>query len=122
MPYCLPLSRYPPDRQIIYLDVAEPRGLIVIEKASKEDGKLSPQVRTWIQENLKLRAEVPGLEFLNDGSVRGGCLDQDGEDVLLEQQSLKSKHPAVVVGPDSTPTLSFTSGKLWFWESIIQCG
>lgn len=101
---------YPPDRQIIYLDVAEPRGLIVIEKASKEDGKLSPQVRTWIQENLKLRAEVPGLEFLNDGSVRGGCLDQDGEDVLLEQQSLKSKHPAVVVGPDSTPTLSFTSG------------
>lgn len=103
-------SRYPPDRQIIYLDVARPRGLIVIEKASKEEGRLSDQVREWIKENLELRAELPGLELLDDGIVMGGSLDDDGQDVLLHQQSLKSKHPGVIVGPDSAPTLSFTSG------------
>ena len=96
----------------MYLDVARPRGLIVIEKASREEGRLSARVRTWICENLELRAEVPGLELLDDGGVRGGSLHRDGKDVLLEQQSLKSKHPGVIVGPDSTPTLSFTSGKL----------
>ena len=92
------------------MDVARPRGLIVIEKASREEGRLSARVRSWIEETLDLRAEVPGLELLDDGSVRGGSLESDGEDVLLEQQSLQSKHPDVVVGPDSTPTLSFTSG------------
>ena len=102
--------RYPPDRQTIYLDVARPRGLIIIEKASKEEGRLSDQVRGWIKENLELRAEVPGLELLDDGTVVGGSLDEDGQDVLLHQQSLKSKYPGVIVGPDSTPTLSFTSG------------
>ena len=103
-------SRYPPDRQTIYLDVARPRGLIVIEKASKEEGRLSDQVREWIKENLELRAELPGLELLNDGTVVGGSVDDDGQDVLLHQQSLKSKHPGIIVGPDSPPTLSFTSG------------
>lgn len=103
-------NRYPPDRQIIYLDVARPRGLIVIEKASKEEGRLSDQVREWIKANLELRAEVPGLELLGDGNVVGGSPDDNGQDVLLHQQSLKSKHPGVLVGPDSAPTLSFTSG------------
>ena len=107
---CTDSSRYPPDRQIIYLDVARPRGLIVIEKASKEEGRLSDQVREWIKDNLELRAEVPGLELLDDGNVMGGSLDDDGQDVLLHQQSLKSKPPRVLIGPDSTPTLSFTSG------------
>ena len=60
--------------------------------------------------NLDLKAEVPALEIGDDGSVTGGSLDHKGKDVLLDQQSLKSKHPGVVVGPDSTPTLSFTSG------------
>ena len=101
---------YPPDRQTVYLDVARPKGLIVIEKASKEEGRLSNEVRGWINENLELRAEVPGLELLDDGAVTGGSLGHEDEDVLLHQQSLKSKHPGVVVGPDSTPTLSFTSG------------
>ena len=94
----------------MYLDVARPRGLIVIEKASREEGSLSGTVREWMTENLNLRAEVPCLELLDDGTITGGPLSQDGKDVLLDQQSLKSKHPGVVVGPDSTPTLSFTSG------------
>ena len=101
---------YPPDRQIVYLDVAKPRGLIAIEKASKEEGRLSASVRAWIQENLELRAEVPALELLDDGSVKGGSLSKDGKDVLSEQQSLKSKHPGVAVNPDAGPTVSFTSG------------
>lgn len=53
---------------------------------------------------------MPGLELLDDGSVAGGSLDHNGTDVLQDQQSLKSKYPGVGVGPDSTPTLSFTSG------------
>ncbi|KAI9816801.1 MAG: putative NRPS-like protein biosynthetic cluster [Pycnora praestabilis] len=101
---------YPPDRQIIYLDVARPKALVIIEKALREEGKLSDQVRTWIEENLDLRAAVPGLELLDDGSLIGGLIDNYGEDVLLPQQPLKGKHPGILIGPDSCPTLSFTSG------------
>ena len=65
-----------------------------------------------MMKNLELKAEVPALELGDDGSVTGGSLDHNGKDVLLDQQALKSKHPGVIVGPDSTPTLSFTSGTL----------
>lgn len=53
---------------------------------------------------------MPGLELLDNGTVTGGSPSYDDHDVLLHQQWLKSEHPGVVVGPDSTPTLSFTSG------------
>ncbi|CAG8975772.1 hypothetical protein HYALB_00009292 [Hymenoscyphus albidus] len=99
---------YPPDRQNIYLDVARPRALVVIDKATKEAGELTYKVRNFIKENLDLRTEVPGLELKDDGTLVGGSIN--GKDVLKEQISLKSKGPGVVVGPDSTPTLSFTSG------------
>ncbi|RDW75635.1 L-aminoadipate-semialdehyde dehydrogenase [Coleophoma crateriformis] len=99
---------YPPDRQNIYLDVARPRALVVIDKATREAGELTDKVRNFIAENLQLRTEVPGLELKDDGSLVGGLVN--GKDVLLEQVSLKSKSPGVVVGPDSCPTLSFTSG------------
>ena len=55
---------------------------------------------------------MPGLELLDDGTLKGGSLESDGVDVLEKQQSSKSQHPGVVVGPDSQPTLSFTSGML----------
>ncbi|KAH0353186.1 large subunit of L-aminoadipate-semialdehyde dehydrogenase, partial [Aureobasidium melanogenum] len=99
---------YPADRQIIYLDVAKPRALVVIEKASQEAGELSATVREYIQENLRLRTEVPGLQLQDDGSVIGGNVD--GRDCLEAQQQSRAQLPDVVVGPDSTPTLSFTSG------------
>lgn len=99
---------YPPDRQNIYLDVAKPRALVVIEKATREAGELTEKVRNFITENLHLRTEVPGLELLDDGSLVGGKVN--GKDVLQDQVALKSKGPGVVVGPDSIPTLSFTSG------------
>ncbi|KAL5323930.1 hypothetical protein ACEPPN_008472 [Leptodophora sp. 'Broadleaf-Isolate-01'] len=99
---------YPPDRQNIYLDVARPRALVVIDKATKEAGELTDKVRTFINENLQLRTEVPGLELKDDGTLVGGNIN--GKDVLSDQVSLKAKSPGIVVGPDSTPTLSFTSG------------
>ncbi|KAL2866587.1 L-aminoadipate-semialdehyde dehydrogenase [Aspergillus lucknowensis] len=99
---------YPPERQCIYLDVARPRALINIAKATKDAGELSEKVRTFIDENLQLRSEIPGLALLDDGSLLGGSID--GKDVLSNQLPLKSQQVGVVVGPDSTPTLSFTSG------------
>lgn len=99
---------YPPDRQNIYLDIARPRALVIINKATREAGELSEKVRNFIKENLQLRTEVPGLELKDDGTLVGG--DIDGRDVLADQVTLKSKSPGVIVGPDSTPTLSFTSG------------
>lgn len=86
--------------------------MIVIDKATREEGGLSPKMRNWIKHNLELRTEVPGLELLDDGTLRGGSLESDGVDVLEKQQPEKSQHPGVVVGPDSQPTLSFTSGML----------
>lgn len=99
---------YPPDRQNIYLDVARPRALVVIDKATREAGELTDKVRSFIKENLQLRTEIPGLELKDDGTLVGGSLD--GKDVFASQSSLKSKSPGVIVGPDSCPTLSFTSG------------
>ena len=59
---------YPPDRQNIYLDVARPRALVVIEKATKEAGELTDKVRSFIKENLQLKTTVPGLQLRDDRS------------------------------------------------------
>lgn len=99
---------YPPDRQNIYLEVAKPRALVVIDKATKEAGELTDKVHSFIKENLQLRTEVPALAIQGDGTLFGGHVD--GKDVLSEQTSSKHKLPGIVIGPDSTPTLSFTSG------------
>lgn len=100
---------YPPDRQIIYLEVAQPRALINIEKAIRDAGPLHESVRKFITEKLQLRTEVPALKLQDDGSVVGGAL-AGGSDCLEDQLHKKADLPGVLVGPDSTPTLSFTSG------------
>lgn len=100
---------YPPARQIIYLDVSRPRALVVIKKATETAGGFAPEVTDWISENLELRTTVPELVLLDDGSLLGGAV-RDGQDALQDAQALQDKFPGVVVGPDSTPTLSFTSG------------
>ncbi|EST07660.1 AMP-binding enzyme C-terminal domain protein [Kalmanozyma brasiliensis GHG001] len=97
---------YPPSRQNVYLQVAKPRALIVLAKA----GTLQPIVRKCIQEELELRTEIPALELLDDGSVRGGAASQGGQDILAKQQSLAGESTNVILGPDSVGTLSFTSG------------
>ena len=99
---------YPPDRQCIYLEVSQPRALVVIDKAIREAGPISEQVREYISEKLDLRTEVPALQLKDDGTLVGG--NKDGKDCLEDQQRLKADLPGVLVGPDSTPTLSFTSG------------
>lgn len=48
------------------------------------------------------------MRLKDDGTLVGGL--KNGEDCLANQQKLKSDLPGVLVGPDSTPTLSFTSG------------
>ncbi|KAK5159702.1 large subunit of alpha-aminoadipate reductase [Oleoguttula sp. CCFEE 6159] len=100
--------QYPPARQQIYLEVAQPRALVIIEKASQEAGDISSEVRAYINDNLQLRTEVPALALHDDGTLLGGELG--GKDCLAEQVAHRGKLPGVVVGPDSTPTLSFTSG------------
>ncbi|KAF2765348.1 large subunit of alpha-aminoadipate reductase [Teratosphaeria nubilosa] len=99
---------YPADRQIIYLDVAKPRALAVIEKATKEAGPLADSVRDYIKAELQIRTEVPALKLEDDGTVHGGSTS--GVDVLTSSEQKKADLPGVQVGPDSTPTLSFTSG------------
>lgn len=99
---------YPPDRQNIYLDVSRPRALVILEKATEEAGPLADSVREFISNTLDLRVEIPALKIQDDGTVVGGIVN--GKDCLEEQIALKSDLPGVVVGPDSTPTLSFTSG------------
>ncbi|RPA90668.1 large subunit of L-aminoadipate-semialdehyde dehydrogenase [Choiromyces venosus 120613-1] len=95
---------YPPARQNIYLQVAQPRALVVIAKA----GTLSPTVQEYITNELSIYTEVPALAIQDDGTLVGGEID--GKDVLVDQVALKAQGTGVVVGPDSTPTLSFTSG------------
>ena len=96
---------YPPLRQNIYLNVAQPKALIVIEKA----GTLDQLVLDYIASNLSLATRVPALAIQANGALQGGK-DISGKDVLTDQVSVKSKPTGVTVGPDSTPTLSFTSG------------
>ncbi len=99
---------YPPDRQTIYLDVAKPRALINLEKATLEAGELTDQVRSFIENNLRLRTEIPALVIKDDGTLLGGNIK--GQDVLQDQQASRTVPTNVVVGPDDIPTLSFTSG------------
>jgi len=101
---------YPPERQKIYLEVAQPRAVVNIAKATMEAGPLSRLVRDYIDDELTLKAEVPALRIDDDGFLSGGCGVVDDQDVLDAQRKLAAKPPGVVVGPDSNPTLSFTSG------------
>ncbi|KAF9564472.1 alpha-aminoadipate reductase Lys1p [Agrocybe pediades] len=96
---------YPPSRQIIYLRVAQPRGLVVLKGA----GAIGPTVREFLSEELKIKVEVPALEVFPDGHIIGG-LDAAGEDVLQKHIHLGETDPNVALGPDSIGTLSFTSG------------
>ncbi|KAF1814762.1 alpha-aminoadipate reductase [Eremomyces bilateralis CBS 781.70] len=99
---------YPPDRQQIYLEVSRPRALVTIERTIDEAGQLSDLVRTYVDNELELKTEVPALRLLDDGTLLGGKVN--GADCLEQYTSRKAEYPGVVVGPDSIPTLSFTSG------------
>ncbi|KAJ7243193.1 alpha-aminoadipate reductase Lys1p [Mycena haematopus] len=96
---------YPPSRQILYLQVAQPRGLVILKGA----GAISPAVREFCATDLKIRVEVPAVEVLPSGEIFGGC-GVDSEDVLKSHAHLGATDPNVTLGPDSIGTLSFTTG------------
>jgi L-2-aminoadipate reductase len=69
---------------------------------------LAPIVRRYIDEELQLKAEVPSLRIGDDGFLSGG--EVGGKDLFAEVRTKASSPPDTQVGPDSAPTLSFTSG------------
>lgn len=97
---------YPPARQNIYLSVARPQGLIVLEKA----GVLDSLVTDYIKDELNVVSTIPQLKLNDDGSVVGGKLAGNNDDCLAAYAKYADVPTDVVVGPDSNPTLSFTSG------------
>ena len=92
----------------MYLEVAQPKALINIAKATAEAGPLAPIVRSYVDEELQLKAEAPSLRIDDDGVLRGGEGKQG--DIFSGVREKAFHPPGVLVGPDSTPTLSFTSG------------
>ncbi|KAH8899957.1 L-aminoadipate-semialdehyde dehydrogenase large subunit [Thozetella sp. PMI_491] len=100
--------QYPPDRQKVLLEVANPSFLVQIQKATEDAGKLPDTVAEFIASELKIKAEIPALQLLANGDLSGGVID--GQDCLAPQAALRTQKPDVLVGPDSVPTLSFTSG------------
>ncbi|ORX45791.1 large subunit of L-aminoadipate-semialdehyde dehydrogenase [Piromyces finnis] len=96
---------YPPSRQNIYLEVAQPKGLIVLKKS----GVLHDTVEEYIRDNLQIITRIPALGFTDEGVLKGG--EENGVDVFdAVRDEFENKEPGVVIGPDSIGTLSFTSG------------
>ena len=93
---------YPPNRQTIYLSVAKPKGLVILQKA----GELHVTVEEYIKENLEIVCRVPGLLLCENGDLLGGKLSSS--DVFAEGRN--AENPNIALGPDSIGTLSFTSG------------
>ena len=90
------------------MEVAQPKALINIAKATSEAGELSHTVRAYIQSDLELKTEVPALQIGDDGLLTGGPLN--GRDIFDPLRDQGWQYPGIIVGPDSNPSLSFTSG------------
>ncbi|KAJ4468852.1 aminoadipate-semialdehyde dehydrogenase [Lentinula aciculospora] len=91
---------YPPERQIVYLSVARPRAVIILQGA-QEVNPVDESVRGYWEKNLDgVKVCIEGVSLGEDGTVHadGSVLDMNTSD------------PGVVLGPDSIATLSFTSG------------
>lgn len=99
---------YPPQRQQIYLEVSQPKAMISIGKAIDENGPLAPLVQKYIDEELSLKTQIPELRLSDAGLLSGG--EKGGIDIFSSVRAKASSPPDVLVGPDSIPTLSFTSG------------
>ncbi|KAJ3970057.1 aminoadipate-semialdehyde dehydrogenase [Lentinula raphanica] len=91
---------YPPERQIVYLSVARPRAVIILQGA-QDANPVDESVRSYWEKDLGgVKVCVEGVSLGEDGTVYadGSTLEVDARD------------PGVVLGPDSVATLSFTSG------------
>jgi L-2-aminoadipate reductase len=99
---CVLDPQYPPDRQVILLDVARPRFLVSIQRANEEFGKPSETVMDYVTGHLNIKNSIHDLQLSDNGDL----LTSDSEVDVSGREEM----PQVVVGPDSVPTLSFTSG------------
>ncbi|SCV68153.1 BQ2448_274 [Microbotryum intermedium] len=97
---------YPPARQIIYLQVAQPRALVVLAAA----GSLLPPVRKYVTESLKIRVEVPAMQLLASSFLLGSAAAEGEPDALDGARPKAGQALNIPLGPDSVGTLSFTSG------------
>ncbi|GMM34563.1 L-aminoadipate-semialdehyde dehydrogenase [Saccharomycopsis crataegensis] len=104
--FCVIDPAYPPFRQNIYLDVAQPAGLIVIGRA----GELDNEVESFIDDKLDLKARLSKVALQNTGVPTGGVVPGTSTDCLDQYLKVKDQGTGVKVGPDSNPTLAFTSG------------
>ena len=104
--YCIIIidPAYPPDRQNIYLQVAQPRAIIFLKHA----GVIHPTVCTYITTNLNLKCEIPALEITDDAYLKGGSHADVGD--VLDAVRGREDDVGILIGPDSIGTLSFTSG------------
>ncbi|KAK5988278.1 L-2-aminoadipate reductase large subunit [Cladobotryum mycophilum] len=100
--------QYPPERQKVLLDVARPKFLVCIQKANEDVGPPSELVMDFATNSLDLKSTIPALEISSDGELKGGLVN--GKDCLDPSLYSREDTVNVVVGPDSIPTLSFTSG------------
>ncbi|KAJ5219972.1 NRPS-like protein biosynthetic cluster [Penicillium chermesinum] len=100
--------QYPHERQKVLLEVANPRFLVHIERAAEDAGPIAETVSEFIASSLSIKAHIPALRLQDDGEILGGL--HQGQDVLQPYEHLKEQLPDVLIGPDSAPTLSFTSG------------
>lgn len=71
-------------------------------------GEIAPLIQKYISEKLQLKAEVPALRLLDNGVLSGD--DPNNDDFFATVRCKAADPPDVDVGPDSNPTLSFTSG------------
>ncbi|KAJ2083548.1 large subunit of alpha-aminoadipate reductase [Coemansia sp. RSA 988] len=94
---------YPPARQIVYLSVAQPRGLVVLERA----GALPEEVNAYATTELDVVCTVAGLALNDDGELQGSGLT---ESAAVDSELANVGSDLVAVGPESIGTLSFTSG------------
>ncbi|PKY01910.1 L-aminoadipate-semialdehyde dehydrogenase large subunit [Aspergillus campestris IBT 28561] len=102
--------QYPHDRQKTLLEVANPRFIVHIQRAAEESGPIAETVSQFIASSLSIKAHVPALRLLDDGQLTGGLDAGQDQDCLQPYENLKQQLPDVAIGPDSVPTLSFTSG------------
>lgn len=100
--------QYPAERQKVLLDIAKPRFLVCIEMANKESGPLSEPVLDFVASSLSLKSTIPALALTDNGELRGGSVD--GKDCLDASIYSREDPVGVLVGPESAPTLSYTSG------------
>lgn len=104
---------YPAQRQIVYLQLARPKALVVLAEA----GVLLPEVKEFLEQTPEIATVLGGLcmDVTKGARARvrchGGALTHTHSRSTVPQLATASVvDPRVEIGPDNVSTLSFTSG------------